>query len=462
VRRRPRSLEAYVALLGVAAALVLAQLGRANVDWWSVAILAALYLGAEAQFSQLWHDRVALTLSSIVIMAALIIVGPVPSTVVALMSAFVPLHSPLLKRVYNTAQMVLCTYVAGQVYVFIDGPVGELAGRNFPSMLVPVLAMQVAYVLVNALLLSVVIRLDAGVPLWSFLRGVLMPSASAQLGYGLFGLLLATLWLSDVGKAAALLLLLPLAIARWVYAQYAAEKEAYEATMRTLVQAVETKDLYTRGHSERVAHGCMLTARSLRMREDRVESLRYAGLLHDLGKIGVPTRILQKAGRLEDGELAAVQMHPVRGVEMVREIDFLDEARRGILHHHERVDGLGYPMGLRGEAIPEFARVIAVADAFDAMTTVRSYRGARSVEEACEQLRRGRGTQFDPGMVDAFLQGLDRDGWQVPEPPVVPVPGPRAGGQPAAGEEGVRAGVDHDDPGMSLPAVRPMPPGDLP
>ena len=196
--------------------------------------------------------------------------------------------------------------------------------------------------------------------------------------------------------AAALLLLLPLFVARWAYAQYAEEQRAYDRTVRTLMAAVETKDLYTRGHSERVSAASVLVARAIGMREDRVGSLRYAGMLHDVGKLGVPTRVLQKSGGLTEDEFAAIQRHPMQGLEIVREIEFLDEANAGIMHHHERIDGLGYPMGLAGDRIPEFARVIAVADAFDSMTTTRSYRGARTLEAAVAELRRCAGTQFDP------------------------------------------------------------------
>ena len=120
-------------------------------------------------------------------------------------------------------------------------------------------------------------------------------------GYGLFGLLLAVLWSdkgADVGPAAAILVLLPLYVARWAYEQYAEQQRAYDRTVRTLIAAVETKDLYTRGHSERVSAGSVLIARKIGMREDRVNSLRYAGMLHDVGKLGVPTRVLQKTGHL--------------------------------------------------------------------------------------------------------------------------------------------------------------------
>src|SRR5690606_33547709 len=128
----------------------------------------------------------------------------------------------------------------------------------------------------------------------------------------------------------------------------------------------------------------------------------------------------QKDGPLTEEEYAAIQLHPMRGLEIVREIGFLDEALAGIMHHHEKMNGRGYPMGLAGDEIPEFARVISVADAFDSMTSTRSYRAARSKEEAIEELRRGAGEHFDPVMVEAFLRALERHGWEPPEPVVPP------------------------------------------
>jgi len=254
-----------------------------------------------------------------------------------------------------------------------------------------------------------------------------------------FGLLLAVVWASGVGAFAAVLVLAPLLVARWVFALFAAEREAYESTIRSLIQAVETKDSYTRGHSERVARASVLIGRRIGMREDRVQSLRYAGILHDVGKLGVPTRVLQKAGRLDDAEFAAIQLHPVRGREITHDLDFLGEAVDGIYHHHERLDGRGYPLGLAGDDIPEFARVIAVADAFDSMTTTRSYRGARSIDEALVELERCKGTQFDPRMVDALVTAVEEEGWSREEPGPEPLADPSPYAVPTFGR-------DDDDP----------------
>jgi HD-GYP domain-containing protein (c-di-GMP phosphodiesterase class II) len=209
-----------------------------------------------------------------------------------------------------------------------------------------------------------------------------------------------------------------------------------------LCQAVETKDFYTRGHSERVSRGSVMIARAIGMRPERVEAIRYAGMLHDVGKLGVPTKVLQKTGKLTEEEYAAIQLHPMRGLEIIREIGFLDEALAGIMHHHERIDGRGYPLGLAGDEIPEFARVLAVADAFDCMTSTRSYRGARSLAEAVAELRRCSGTQFDPAFVDALVAAVEREGWQTPEAPV-----------PPAGEPVEAAAHDHDDPTVPLRVI---------
>jgi HD-GYP domain-containing protein (c-di-GMP phosphodiesterase class II) len=132
----------------------------------------------------------------------------------------------------------------------------------------------------------------------------------------------------------------------------------------------------------------------------------------------------------------------MRGLDIVREIGFLDEALAGIMHHHERIDGRGYPMGLAGDEIPEFARVLAVADAFDSMTSTRSYRGARPVAEAIEELRKWSGNQFDPAFVDAFVAALKRHGWQLPEPPVI-----------EADDLAAVTAQDHDDPGAPLRVI---------
>ena len=159
-------------------------------------------------------------------------------------------------------------------------------------------------------------------------------------------------------------------------------------------------------------------------------------MLHDIGKLAIPTRVLRKGEALSVADLASFATHAERGVAMVRDIDFLKGSFEAILHHHERMDGLGYPGGLSGEDIPLFARIISVADGFDSLTTSRSHREAYTVEEAVAELQRGTGTHFDPSIVAALERGLVRQIWTPtqPEPPTMAPPG--------------RA-FDHDDPAAS-------------
>lgn len=243
-------------------------------------------------------------------------------------------------------------------------------------------------------------------------RGLLGRALAPHAVHGLAGLMMAVLWRSTYGPVSALFVLLPIYISCWVFAQYHRERAAHQATIRALVQAVDLKDRYTRGHSERVGHASVLIARELGMAEDRLDVVRFAGILHDVGKLGVPTRVLRKDGPLTPEERRVIELHPEYGHEIVRGIGFLGEARAAILHHHERMDGSGYPYGLHGEEIPEFARMVAVADAFDAMTSTRSYSRARPVPTAVAELERCAGSHFDPRMVAALVRALDRHGWQ--------------------------------------------------
>ena len=237
-------------------------------------------------------------------------------------------------------------------------------------------------------------------------------------------------------------------------------EEAQRATVRALLQALELKDPYTRAHSERVGRLAALTARELGAPAPRVDAVQLGGTLHDIGKLAVPTRLLRKNGPLTAEERGVVQRHPEDGDGVLRGIDVLAEARAAVLHHHERLDGTGYPYGLSGGRIPEVARIVAVADAFDAMTSTRSYRPARPAEAALTELHRCAGTQFDPIMVAALDRVLARAPWQPPDEPWVPRQGdadrtPRVG--PERGHErGPGRGPERgSEPAIRAPADRP-------
>ncbi|MCG2705471.1 MAG: HD domain-containing protein [Candidatus Omnitrophica bacterium] len=178
---------------------------------------------------------------------------------------------------------------------------------------------------------------------------------------------------------------------------------SYYSTIAALVNAVEAKDPYTSGHSERVTNYALKIAKELNLGKRALDVLAYSGKLHDIGKIAIPDSILQKPGPLTPLEMAEVETHPVKGVEMVRSVKFLEKCFSVIRHHHERYDGKGYPDRLKGKEIPVLSRILAVADAFDAMTSKRPYRKGLKIDEAMVEIEKNLGKQFDSNIGSAFL-----------------------------------------------------------
>ena len=178
--------------------------------------------------------------------------------------------------------------------------------------------------------------------------------------------------------------------------------------IKTLAAAIDARDRYTRGHSERVSKYAQLIGAELGFSAEEQEHLLYAGLLHDVGKIGVADAILNKPGKLTPLERQMIQEHPVIGANIIETVHSLSCIVDDVRHHHERYDGRGYPVGLDSEDIPLRSRVLAVADTFDAMTTDRVYRRALSVDFTIEEIESLRGKQFDPVAVDAFLRAFEQ------------------------------------------------------
>jgi HD domain len=406
----------YIGAVIAAAAIAVARGPFTGIRWDQVAALGLLLIACESTATLLRSRSLAWSANSTASLAAVILVGPVGAALVGCCTVFGMRRGPsLAQRLFNTGMFTLSAYLAGRAYLLVGGHVGTPTPKtfSFPDIIGPFACALVVHVLVNFSLLRGVLWLtrEPGTALGRV--GLDFKLLLMDMGYAAFGVLIAALW-GVLGPFTPVLVVIPLLVARWAVTQFAAQQRAYESTVSALCQAVETKDFYTRGHSERVSRGSVMISREIGMRVERVEAIRYAGMLHDVGKLGVPTSVLQKNGSLTDDEYAAIQLHPMRGLDIVREIGFLDEALAGIMHHHERIDGRGYPMGLAGDEIPEFARVLAVADAFDAMTSTRSYRGARPVPEAVAELRKWAGTQFDPAFVDAFIAAIERDGWKAP------------------------------------------------
>nr|WP_263324302.1 HD-GYP domain-containing protein [Neobacillus sp. Marseille-Q6967] len=184
------------------------------------------------------------------------------------------------------------------------------------------------------------------------------------------------------------------------------------ALIKALANALDSRDTYTLHHSENVTRYAVEIAKKMNLSKDMCNAIRIGGLLHDIGKIGIPENILNKPDRLTDDEYSIIKLHPTIGYEMIKRITtFTDNGVLDIvLYHHERYDGTGYPKGLKGDQIPLAARIVAVADTFDAMSSKRVYRKELDLEYTLNEIRRNKGTQFDPKIVDIFFSLFEHEG----------------------------------------------------
>lgn len=190
-------------------------------------------------------------------------------------------------------------------------------------------------------------------------------------------------------------------------------RQAMQAVIQAMTLVIELRDPYTAGHQRKVANLARLIAQDLKLDRDQVDGIYMAGVVHDIGKVSVPTEILSKPAGLTDLELRLVRTHPEAGHGILKGIDFPWPIARIILEHHERLDGSGYPLGLSGEAIMLEARIIAVADVVDAIASHRPYRPSLGLEQAMEEIARHRGTLYDPPVVDACLRICREGGYRL-------------------------------------------------
>ena len=308
---------------------------------------------------------------------------------------------PIVRNLFNLAQMAVSSSAAGFTYYFLGGDIREVN----PLFVAIVAATVLSVCLVNALFTSVAVSLSERISLARVLRLMLASGGPAFVVTAPLAVLTAVLYV-HVGYAGVILSLLPLFLARMSLKLYRDMRKHYLETVQALAQAIDAKDTYTRGHSGRVAVYAVDIARRMGWQGDKLEQLFFTALLHDIGKIGVRDFVLTKDGSLSQAERDEINNHPSLGADIVTKIAYLKEGADYIRHHHEHYSGVGYPGQLAGDKIPQGARIIAVADAFDAMTSVRSYQGPRNLPEALQELRQCSHSQFDPAVVETFAGAL--------------------------------------------------------
>lgn len=352
-------------------------------------------------------DKGTITISFVVIYAAVLLLGPFAAAVVAMIGAIGlwELKRPVYNFIFNRAQFGLAASLAGLVYLSLGG-----YDRDFEIIgnLLPLLASGAIFIVTNVLAMVFFLALRGSVSPW-----LVWSTGGRQVIRNFFvfmpiGLLIAVTY-DRVGPGAVGVMILPLLIARYAFKRFVDLQEAYVSTINALMAAVEAKDPQTRGHSERVAHWAVAIARKMGLPEEKVESIQYASLLHDVGKIGVPDVLLRFKGRVQSRDENFAR-HPVIGASILSQVRALRKAAVWVRHHHERVDGRGFPDGLKGEDIPLEARIMAVADAFDTMLaeTAASSTGISWQQARC-QVQAEAGSMFDPAVVKAFLAATQEE-----------------------------------------------------
>ena len=327
------------------------------------------------------------------------------TTFSALISETIERKISWYKIIFNAAQCALSAGIAGLVYQYIGGIIGF---QNFLKFVFPATLCALTYCFTNLLLVTVVISLAQGnriVAVWRINYKENLPTylAEAPLGF-----LMAIIYV-EVGILGILLFFLPLLLARRSFELYTKMRKVYLDTIRALAAAIDAKDPYTKGHSERVAETSIALAQELNLSGRDIENIEYTALLHDIGKIGIADNILGKNSGLTVKEFDKIKEHTVMGAKIIEPVDFLKNSYKAIYHHHERYNGKGYPDGIKSEDIPILARIIAVADAYDAMGSDRPYRKKFRQDKIMKELTEQSGKQFDPEVVKALISVLNRE-----------------------------------------------------
>ncbi len=410
--------------LGITALTLLVVSGQSfprPVWHWIVFATAAVYF--EWRSVEV-NDRLLASPSLMVVTTAAVVFGPESAIlgVVAMVALGLLTPADLKERrwfqpMVNFGQLTLSATVAIYLFVLLSPPEPYVVGDLWRLAIASGLA-AVAYGSLNYSIVLVIVRSVFGqrdLRPWSNLPALVLP----LLGMGfLGGLLGATFKL--VGPHTLPLIFAVFFVGHMTFASYAQLREAQESTLRGFVKALEAKDLYTRGHTERVAYFSELIGREMGIRGTRLARLRWAALIHDVGKLAVPRDLIRKRARLTEDEHAQMQMHTHLVEDLLADVEFLQPMVAIAANHHQHFDGSGY--GPQDEPLSDRqqleSRILAVADTFDAITSTRSYRVAMTQEYAFAELRRFAGTQFDPKVVEALIAVLERNGERYGSPDV--------------------------------------------
>jgi putative nucleotidyltransferase with HDIG domain len=361
--------------------------------------------------------------SSALTYAVLIIYGPLPAGLVnafkGLVGALYPERRPLYRAVFDAALLATSGTAAGLCYLLLLGLLGQSSG-----LLVFLAAMGAGlidyFIATTGTVMAIALyRSTSALKAWVEDFG-LIPTPYLLLA--LFGSIIA-LGYGEFGLLGLALFFFPLFLARYIFKSYIDKAQrqvellraanlaldmANQDLIETLAAVIDARDVFTYGHSTQVTNYALAIAKEMGLPEEEREMIRKAGLLHDIGKVGISERILTKKGTITQDERHILEQHPVLGEEILGRVKDMKELAEIVGSHHERYDGNGYPYGRKGEEIPLAGRILGVADALDAMLSDRPYRPAMNLLQALVEIRRNAGTQFDPKVVEALLRVAEK------------------------------------------------------
>jgi putative nucleotidyltransferase with HDIG domain len=343
-------------------------------------------------------------------LASLILFGPSTAIIVTFISSIsvrdIFKKAQYYKHFFNSGQYLISICVASFVFEIMYNR--KLENIFIPKHIGIIFLTSVIFFFINTFLTSSIISISKKIKIlnvWAFNFAWLLPF---HIFLAVMSIAVSFLY-NAYGPFTLLLTLMPLAIAQYVYILRTNERKALLNSILHIVKIVEAKDIYTAGHSVRVAEYSEKIARKMKLNEYDIEILKNIANLHDIGKIQVDLSILNKTEKLTNEDWAEIKKHPITGYEIVKEITFLKESSSAVLYHHERFDGSGYPFGVSGEKIPLFARIISIADSYDAMTTDRPYRQALNIYQALNELKNNVDKQFDRQVCLKMIEVLDEE-----------------------------------------------------
>ena len=374
--------------------------------------LAVLGVGGVLLRERNLGPHLGVSVISVVLAAAVALVGPAGAALVGCVSYLADLPSQRLRnRLFNAAMTAAMGGVGGVVYLVAAGQLATARGEMASPLVnvgLPLILAYAAMTLLNVLSIGLMAAAVRGSHVLTVAVGALRSLGWGSVSQLIIGFLFVVLWVgAGLGPLSALFVLGPLVVAHWTIGRAAMARREHQETVTTFVAALEQTDPGSVGHSVRVADLADGMGAILDLGGQEAEDLRYAALLHDIGLVAVRSELHGEMQPDDISYLTAISSHPEAGVAVLRGMDFLTGALPAIAHHHERFDGRGYPAGLAGASIPLPARIIAVADAYDALTAEHLGQPLPPAAAVAE-LRRRAGTQFDPVVIEALVEFLSR------------------------------------------------------